>query len=90
MLEKSHLSCVPVEQRPLTYRNVFGETERSTVKRFLGIVITVFVFVLLAYLPVVPISVAPVVLNTTYSLRMVTTLEILSFPLTGPDGVSYQ
>jgi hypothetical protein len=60
------------------------------VKRFLSIVIIVFVFVVLACLPVVPISVAPVVLNANYSLRTVSCLEILWFPLAGPEGVSYQ
>jgi hypothetical protein len=60
------------------------------VKRFLSVVITVFVFVVLAYLPVVPISVGPVVLNATYSLRTVSLFEILWFPLAGPEGVSCQ
>jgi len=60
------------------------------VKRFLCIVITVFVFVVLACLPVVPISIAPVVPNPTYSFRMVTFLKILRFSLASPEGVSYQ
>jgi hypothetical protein len=60
------------------------------VKRFLRIVVIVFVFVVLACLPAVPISIAPVVPNPTYSFRMVTLLEILRFSLTRPYGVSYQ
>jgi hypothetical protein len=74
----------------LFFRNVFGETERGTVKRFLSTVITVFVFVVLAYLPVIPVSIAPVVLNATYSTRMVNFRQILWFSINRPDGVSYQ
>jgi hypothetical protein len=59
-------------------------------KSFLRIVIIVFVFVVLARLPVVPISVAPVVPNPTYSFRMKTFQEILWFVLSRPEGVSYQ
>jgi len=59
-------------------------------KGSLRIIIIVFVFVVLAYLPVVPVTKAPVVLNPTYSFRLVTCLEILEFLLTRPDGVSYQ
>jgi hypothetical protein len=80
---------VPAELRCF-FRNVFGKTERSTVKGFLRIIIIVFVFVVLACLPVVPVTTAPVVLNPTYSFRLVTSLKILGFLLTRPDGVSYQ
>ena len=59
-------------------------------KRFLRIVIIVFVFVVLASLPVVPISIAPVVLNPIYSFRRVTFLRILWFLCARPEGVSYQ
>ena len=59
-------------------------------KRILRIVIIVCVFVLLAYLPVVPITKAPVLPDQTYSLRMVSTREILWFLLNRPDGISYQ
>lgn len=59
-------------------------------KKFLSMVIIFLVFVVLARLPVVPISVAPVVLNSTYSFRMKTIQEILWFVLNRPDGVSYQ
>jgi hypothetical protein len=69
---------------------VFAETERSTVKRFLRVAIVVFVFVVLACLPVVPISIAPVVPNPTYSLRMVNVLRILGFYLGGLIGVTYR
>jgi hypothetical protein len=58
------------------------------VKRFLRVVIIVFVFVVLICLPVIPISTAPVVPNPIYSFRMVTFLEILCFPIT--VGISYQ
>jgi hypothetical protein len=60
------------------------------VKRFLRTVIIVFAFVVLACLPVVPISTAPVVPNPTYFFRMVTFLRILWFLLARPEGVSYQ
>jgi hypothetical protein len=59
-------------------------------KSFLRIVIIVFVFVVLARLPVVPISKAPVVLNSTYSFRLTTLLDVLRFVLTRPEGISYQ
>ena len=59
-------------------------------KRFLRIVIIVSVFDILAFLPVVPISIAPVVLNPTYSFRMVSSLDIFSYALMPPDGVHYQ
>ena len=59
-------------------------------KGFVRIIIIVFVFVVLACLPVVPVTTAPVVLNPTYSFRLVTSLEILEFLLTRPDGLSYQ
>lgn len=62
----------------------------TVVKRFLRIVIVVLVFVVLACLPVVPISTAPVVLNPTYSFRTANLLKILWFLLARPDGVSYQ
>jgi hypothetical protein len=59
-------------------------------KKFLSMVIIFLVFVILGRLPVVPISVAPVVLNATYSFRMKTLQEILWFVLNRPDGISYQ
>ena len=59
-------------------------------KGLVRIIIIVFVFVVLACLPVVPVTTAPVVLNPTYSFRLVTSLEILEFLLTRPDGFSYQ
>jgi hypothetical protein len=62
----------------------------TTVKRFLRFVIVVLVFVVLAYLPVVPISTAPVVLNPTYNFRTASLREILWFLLARPDGISYQ
>ena len=48
-----------------------------------------FVFLVLD-LPVVPVSIAPVILNTTYSLRMVSSLKIIRFLFTRPEGISYQ
>ena len=57
-------------------------------KRFLRVVIIVFVFVVLICLPVIPISTAPVVPNRIYSLRMVPFLQILLIPLT--VGITYQ
>ena len=57
-------------------------------KRFLRVVIIVFVFVVLICLPVIPISAAPVVPNPIYSFRMVAFLQLLLVPLT--VGVSYQ
>ena len=59
-------------------------------KRNLSIVITVFVFVVLAYLPVVPVSMARVVQNQTYSLRLVSFHKIISFSLNPWIGVSYR
>jgi hypothetical protein len=59
-------------------------------RRFLSIVITVFVFVVFAFVPVVPISIAPVVPNSTYSFRLVALFKILWFALARPDGVSYK
>lgn len=59
-------------------------------KKFLRIVVIPIVFVVLSCLPVVPVTTAPVVLNPTYSFRLVTSLEILGFLLTRLDGVSYQ
>lgn len=80
----------PACQIALYFRNKVGNLKRSAVKIFLGIVIAFFVFLILACLPVVPISIAPVVLNATYSSRMFPFLEILWFLITRPDGVSYQ
>jgi len=59
-------------------------------KRFLRLVIVVFVFGVLACLPVVPISVAPVVINARYSSRMVSFLDVLEFYFAGWDGISYR
>jgi hypothetical protein len=58
------------------------------VKRFLCVIIMVFVFVVLICLPVIPISTAPVVPNPIYSFRMVTFLEILLSPF--KLGIYYQ
>lgn len=57
--------------------------------RYLHIATTVLVFIILAWLPVVPVSIAPVVPNPTYSLRIKPFLQILWFAITRPDGVSY-
>ena len=59
-------------------------------KILLRIVIIVFVFVVLACLPVVPVSTAPVVLDATYSFRLVTVIQILRFLLNRWEGISYQ
>ena len=57
-------------------------------KRFLRIAVVVFVFVILACLPIIPISTAPVVPRPVYSTRMVMLLEILFSPFV--LGISYR
>jgi hypothetical protein len=59
-------------------------------KTFLRTVIIVFVFVVLAYLPVVPISTAPVLPNATYSQKIVSLQRIIWFENAQLDGISYQ
>ena len=57
-------------------------------KRFLRVVIIVFVFVVLICLPVIPISTAPVVPHPVYSLTVIAFLQLLWAPFT--LGISYQ
>ena len=57
-------------------------------KRFLRVVVIVFVFVVLICLPVIPISTAPVVPRPIYSFRMIPFFELLLIPIT--LGTYYQ
>jgi hypothetical protein len=52
--------------------------------------LTILVFALVFYLPVVPIAVAPVVPAATATVRYRSIQNILGFLLNAPDGVSYQ
>lgn len=58
-------------------------------KTFLRIVVIGLVFVVLVYLPVVPISTAPVLPNASYSQRMVSLQRIIWFENAQLDGISY-
>lgn len=80
---------MPAEPPCIFLQPVFGKSERGTLKIFLQTFNIFFVFLVLD-LPVVPVSIAPVILNTTYSLRMVSSLKIIRFLITHPEGVSYQ
>jgi hypothetical protein len=59
-------------------------------KLFMQIIIAIAVLLAVVLLPVVPVSSAPVVLDATYTSRMVPLRQIAWFVINRPEGLSYQ